>query len=89
MKKSNHIFIFSIVLSLLFGFAFPLFAQEGTGKPSNKTVNQKIGKLQIPFIANEGQMDEKVKFYAYTFGNIGTLPLFFQQDQASDMGSVP
>ncbi|MBE7549082.1 MAG: SBBP repeat-containing protein [Planctomycetia bacterium] len=68
MKKRTHIFNFSIVLLLLFGFAFPLFAQEGTGKPSNKAVNQKIGKLQIPFISNEGQMGEKVKFYANTFG---------------------
>ena len=68
MKKRDHIFTFSIVISLLFGFAFPLFAQEGTGKPSNKAVNQKIGKLQIPFIANEGQADKKVAFYANTFG---------------------
>ena len=68
MKNRNHIFTFSIVLSLLFCFAFPLFAQEGTGKPSNKAVNQKIGKLQIPFIANEGQADKKVAFYANTFG---------------------
>ena len=68
MKKRDHIFTFSIVISLLFGFAFPLLAQEGTGKPSNKAVNQKIGKLQIPFIANEGQADKKVAFYANTFG---------------------
>ena len=68
MKNRNHIFTFSIALSLLFCFAFPLFAQEGTGKPSNKAVNQKIGKLQIPFIANEGQADKKVAFYANTFG---------------------
>ena len=68
MKKRSLIFTFSIVFSLLFGFAFPLFAQEGTGKPSNKAVNQKIRKLQIPFIANEGQADKKVAFYANTFG---------------------
>ncbi|MBZ0190546.1 MAG: hypothetical protein K8F34_02500, partial [Candidatus Kuenenia stuttgartiensis] len=68
MKNRSYIFTFSIVLSLLFCFAFPLFAQEGTGKPSNKAVNQKIGKLQIPFIANEGQADKKVAFYANTFG---------------------
>ncbi|WP_295102128.1 SBBP repeat-containing protein [uncultured Candidatus Kuenenia sp.] len=68
MKKRSLIFTFSIVVSLLFGFAFPLFAQEGTGKPSNKAVNQKIRKLQIPFIANEGQADKKVAFYANTFG---------------------
>ncbi|TVM00363.1 MAG: hypothetical protein CV087_14655 [Candidatus Brocadia sp. WS118] len=31
-------------------------------------VNQKIGKIHIPFIANEGQSDKRVKFYANTFG---------------------
>ncbi len=29
---------------------------------------QKTKKLQIPFIANNGQVDERVKFYANTFG---------------------
>ena len=29
---------------------------------------QKIQKLQMPFIANNGQTDERVKFYANTFG---------------------
>ncbi len=29
---------------------------------------QKTKKLQIPFIANNGQVDERVKFYAKTFG---------------------
>src|SRR3990167_684922 len=31
-------------------------------------VIQKTAKLQMPFIANNGQMDERVKFYANTFG---------------------
>ena len=31
----------------------------------------KTARLQMPFIANNGQMDEQVKFYAKTFG--GTL----------------
>jgi hypothetical protein len=29
---------------------------------------QKLAKLQIPFIANQGQRDKEVKFYARTFG---------------------
>nr|CAJ75180.1 conserved hypothetical protein related to cell surface glycoprotein (S layer protein) [Candidatus Kuenenia stuttgartiensis] len=68
MKKRNPFFIFSIVLSFLFGFAFSSFAQEHKDTPSGKAVNQKIKKLQIPFIANEGQADEKVAYYANTFG---------------------
>ena len=31
-------------------------------------VAQKLQKLRLPFIANQGQMDEKVRFYANTFG---------------------
>jgi len=57
--------------------------REGADKPSFKSsiqqsaiqnpqskaeVIQKTAKLQMPFIANNGQMDEKVKFYANTFG---------------------
>ena len=29
---------------------------------------QRTQKLQMPFIANEGQSDERVAFYARTFG---------------------
>lgn len=31
-------------------------------------VSAKMGTMQIPFIANQGQMDEQVAFYAKTFG---------------------
>ena len=30
--------------------------------------NSKIQRLQAPFIANNGQVDERVRFYAKTFG---------------------
>ena len=44
--------------------------REGIGEPKfeKADVLQKTKKLQIPFIANEGQTDEKVAFYANTFG---------------------
>ncbi|MCF6149919.1 MAG: hypothetical protein E3K37_14795 [Candidatus Kuenenia sp.] len=68
MKKRNRFFLFSVVLLVLFGFAFSSFAQENKDKPSGQIVSQKIKKLQIPFIANEGQADKKVAYYANTFG---------------------
>ncbi|HEX3033822.1 MAG TPA: SBBP repeat-containing protein [Thermodesulfobacteriota bacterium] len=38
-------------------------------EPINKAeLNHKIAKLHIPFITNQGQTDEEVKFYANTFG---------------------
>src|SRR3990172_5573802 len=43
--------------------------QSAIQNPQSKAeVIQKTKKLQMPFIANNGQMDEKVKFYANTFG---------------------
>lgn len=68
MKERNCIFSVLIVLLLPLGFTFSLFAQGHQDKPSDKVVNQKTKKLQIPFITNEGQTYEKVKFYANTFG---------------------
>ena len=42
--------------------------QGDKGKPSQAEVIQKTKTLQVPFIANNGQMDEQVRFYAKTFG---------------------
>ena len=42
--------------------------QGDSGKPTKEAVIQKIQTLQMPFIANEGQVDEQVAFYAKTFG---------------------
>lgn len=47
-------------------------------------VNRKVAKLHIPFIANEGQTDEGVKFYASTFG--GTV---FVTDKGEIVYSLP
>ncbi|MFN3533585.1 MAG: hypothetical protein ACK41Q_13950, partial [Candidatus Brocadia sp.] len=45
-----------------------LFAGEQAGKPSKEEFVQKVQKIQMPFIANEGQADERVKYYAKTLG---------------------
>jgi hypothetical protein len=37
-------------------------------KSDKKRIAQNILKLRMPFIANEGQMDKEVRFYAKTFG---------------------
>jgi len=37
-------------------------------KPAKEEVVRKIQTLQVPFIANEGQTDERVRYYANTFG---------------------
>lgn len=48
--------------------ATSLFAEHGNaGKPSKEEALQEIKKLQAPFIVNNGQVDERVRFYAKTF----------------------
>ena len=37
-------------------------------QPDKAVFAQKTQKLQMPFIANNGQVDEQVEFYAKTFG---------------------
>ena len=55
-------------LSIITLTAMPSFAEQGnTGKPLMKDVALEVQKLQMPFIANNGQVDERVLFYAQTF----------------------
>ena len=43
--------------------------QEGGAEEKNKKeVTERLKTLRIPFIPNHGQIDERVKFYARTFG---------------------
>ena len=46
-------------------------AQKANTRTSNHQILTKMSVLQVPFIANEGQANEEVSFYAKTFG--GTL----------------
>jgi hypothetical protein len=68
------IVIIAIFVCLTLFLATNTFAavQSGTcnrGKAFDKaSVVQKVFGLQIPFIANEGQIDRRVRFYAQTFG---------------------
>ena len=69
MKRANKVLIVCAVLLLSMSIVPSLLANhDGADEPTKAEVIQKTKKLQIPFIANEGQMDEQVKFYANTFG---------------------
>src|SRR3990167_3578682 len=41
--------------------------RHGVNNPIKPEIAHKMKKLHVPFIANDGQADEKVKFYANTF----------------------
>ncbi|MCF6150579.1 MAG: hypothetical protein E3K37_18270 [Candidatus Kuenenia sp.] len=63
---------FGVLLCILFLIMFSsgvLFANQlQTDNLSKTEVVKNVQKLRIPFIANDGQTDERVKFYANTFG---------------------
>jgi beta-propeller repeat-containing protein len=60
-------------------------AQTQKQEQFNKAeINQRIAKLHVPFIINQGQTDERVKFYANTFG--GTV---FVTNEGQIVYSIP
>src|SRR3990167_131564 len=68
----NRIWAFAIpAVILLAVFLVPsLLTRQSSvmDKPSKEEFARKTKKLQIPFIANNGQVDKQVKYYANTFG---------------------
>ncbi|MBF8278007.1 MAG: hypothetical protein HW390_3080 [Candidatus Brocadiaceae bacterium] len=63
-----HKILFSFFLSAVALSATPLSAEQCNAvRPLKENITQKIQKLQAPFIANIGQIDERVRFYAQTF----------------------
>ena len=69
MKTGNKIFIMpAVFLMIVFLLSSFLAEQNYAGDISKDEVIQEVHKLQIPFIANKGQIDEKVAFYVNAFG---------------------
>ena len=70
MKKRIWAFAIPAVI-LLAVFLVPslLTSQSAVmDKPSKEDVAHKMKSIQIPFVANNGQVDAQVKYYANTFG---------------------
>jgi len=70
MKKRIGAFsIPSVILLTVFLVPSLLTSQSAVmDKPPKEDVALKMQRIQIPFVANNGQVDEQVKFYAKTFG---------------------
>jgi len=59
-----------IIVSLFLALAVPRLGEAGPSGSHSAVppeARQKLAKLQIPFIANQGQSDKEMKFYARTF----------------------
>ena len=69
MKKWLWLSIIPLVISMCMPFGGRLLTNnEDASELSKAQTAQKLQNLHIPFIVNEGQTDERVKFYANTFG---------------------
>jgi len=74
MKKWKTVFVVSgvtLALSAICGVAHLRESSHRSGispQLDKAAFAQKTQKLQMPFIANKGQVDEQVEFYAKTFG---------------------
>ena len=68
MKKSLAL-IFFVCFLLGTGIIYrPDISDAAAGnRPGNQKIKPQTSKIQLPFIANEGQIDSKVKYYAQTF----------------------
>ena len=70
MKKRIWAFAIPAVI-LLAVFLVPSLLTSRSAvmdKPSKEDVAHKMQSIQMPFVANNGQVDKQVKFYAKTFG---------------------
>ncbi|TLD42342.1 MAG: hypothetical protein JETT_1374 [Candidatus Jettenia ecosi] len=73
MKRVSKVFTAPVILLLvLFFIRSFLHEQKCIAQPSKMEVIQKTKGMQIPFVGNKGQVNERVKFYAHIF-NGGTL----------------
>ena len=64
---SKIVVVFAVILAV-FLCKNLLANQVETSNPSKEEVVRKVQTLQVPFIVNNGQVDERVIFYARTFG---------------------
>ena len=67
MKNKMYGLGISVILSLVLLTPSLLLAGDNAAKPSKEQVVQKAQNLHVPFIANEGQVDALVRYYAKTF----------------------
>ena len=69
MKIWNRLFFIAVViLSGVVAGGISFGDSEDAKAPSVAQAAQKMQGIRMPFIANQGQVDEQVRFYAKTFG---------------------
>ena len=56
-----------LFLGFLGIFAHDFLAGKGHSEAEKERVNNALGRLSLPFIANQGQVDKDVAYYAPTF----------------------
>jgi len=99
MFSKTKIISIVILLAMVFtGTALAGLNEKPQTLPSKSDVIEKTKRLHIPFIANEGQVDERVAFYARTFGGtvfvtkdgqiVYSLPKAKKEGKTLDVGVI-
>ena len=70
MKKRIWAFAIPAVILLAVFLVPSLLTSQSKvmDKPSKEDVAHKMKRIQIPFVANNGQVDKQVKYYANSLG---------------------
>ncbi|MFO0795293.1 MAG: hypothetical protein U0586_14680 [Candidatus Brocadiaceae bacterium] len=66
--RKRFLLVSAVILSGVLAVNINVRGEDVKIKPTMDEFSKKTQSLQLPFIANEGQADEQMKFYANTFG---------------------
>jgi chitodextrinase len=86
MKKfySCGLAVFCALLGLFFIQPVLFHGTSSANTPAKTDIRARLQRISVPFVANQGQTDKQVKFYAATFG--GTV---FVTDKGEIVYSLP
>jgi 7,8-dihydropterin-6-yl-methyl-4-(beta-D-ribofuranosyl)aminobenzene 5'-phosphate synthase len=89
MKKIN----LKVTLGILFFCVFSTFLFPSQGSAKDESISQLMRNMvtfSIPFIENQGQANERVKYYANTFaGTVYVMVFALKQNQQQIAGGTP
>jgi hypothetical protein len=71
IQATKKLLVSLLFFNLLTAFTVPSFSKEVHSEESSegkKIIKSNLPSLRVPFVANQGQAHERVRFYARTFG---------------------
>ncbi len=69
MRRAGILLIFTVISFFALLSLYPVSGKDkSSGSSEGKNIKQKLASVSVPFIENKGQLNDKVAFYANTFG---------------------